>query len=249
MLILMLCLVGLGGRLLPTWMFVNSMQLFMHTPLLSADMPANLSYFMNHYLSMLRFKSESIDNSIEAWMKDKGLENYNLATNEDSSFSYLLNDCGYKHAVTRNLVIVIFMAMVLALITLIAFVYNFFKSKKKDGVTRRFAYTAWMTNFNLRFAYEFFMEICLCVLINLVVLRGASTDIIITVVAFVLFIAILLAVIFAVSLFWRGGPYMVPNVFQKKSLYNSIWAVRPLCPACELPELPAIEDIKPKTSA
>ena len=44
--ILVFLLIGLGGRLLPTWMFINSMQLIFHAPLLNTYMPANLNYFL-----------------------------------------------------------------------------------------------------------------------------------------------------------------------------------------------------------
>ena len=45
-----LVLVGLGGRLLPTWMFFNSLQLIVHTPLLPAHLPANIHYLLTKYL-------------------------------------------------------------------------------------------------------------------------------------------------------------------------------------------------------
>ena len=31
------------------------------------------------------------------------------------------------------------------------------------------------------------------------------------------------------SLFFRGGPYTVPNSYEKSSLRNSWWGLRPLC--------------------
>jgi len=40
-----LLFVGVGGRLLPTFMFLNSMQLIVHTPLLATYMPGNLHLF------------------------------------------------------------------------------------------------------------------------------------------------------------------------------------------------------------
>ena len=48
---------GVGGRLLPTWMFLNSMQLIVHLPLLPTFMPANLHVFLTHYLSYVRLNS------------------------------------------------------------------------------------------------------------------------------------------------------------------------------------------------
>ena len=63
----MLLLLGFGGRLLPTWMFLNSMQLLVHTPLLATFMPANLHVFLVDYLSVIRLSSKHINDSIEQW--------------------------------------------------------------------------------------------------------------------------------------------------------------------------------------
>ena len=43
---LLLLLIGMNARLLPMWMFINSMQLFVHTPLLASYMPSSLNYFL-----------------------------------------------------------------------------------------------------------------------------------------------------------------------------------------------------------
>ena len=74
-----LILIGLGGQLLPTWMFLNSMQLITHVPMLDAHVPANLHYFLVHYLSLIRLNSRQIGDSVESWQKDVGVENYKLA--------------------------------------------------------------------------------------------------------------------------------------------------------------------------
>ena len=54
-------LVGMGGSLLPTFMFLNSMQLIVHTPLLATNMPGNLHMFLLKYLDMLRLKVDLFD--------------------------------------------------------------------------------------------------------------------------------------------------------------------------------------------
>ena len=77
-LILTFILIGLGGRMLPTWMFINSMQLIMHTPLLATYMPSNLNYFLVKYLSIIRVASAQLDETIEAWQRERGVYNYEL---------------------------------------------------------------------------------------------------------------------------------------------------------------------------
>ena len=49
-LLLALC----GGHLLSTWMFLNSMQLLFHVPLIKTDLPAHAHFFMVEYLKKLR---------------------------------------------------------------------------------------------------------------------------------------------------------------------------------------------------
>ena len=58
---------GLGNQMLPIWMFVNSLQLIVHAPLLATYVPSNLSTFLMKYLNMLRVYSQPLDDVIETW--------------------------------------------------------------------------------------------------------------------------------------------------------------------------------------
>ena len=58
----MLLLLGLSGRLLPTWMFLNSFQLLVHAPMLATYMPPNLHYFLVDYLNLIRLHSKKLSN-------------------------------------------------------------------------------------------------------------------------------------------------------------------------------------------
>lgn len=91
----MLLMIGLGGSLLPTWMFLNSLQLIVHTPMIDAHLPASLHYFLVNCLSPIRLHSDQIEDLIQAWQKGQGVATYKLAVDEDSAYSALLNMCGY----------------------------------------------------------------------------------------------------------------------------------------------------------
>ena len=80
----MLLLLGLSGHLLPTWMFLNSLQLIVHAPMLATNMPANLHHFLVDYLSLIRLDSKKISSQVEIWERELGLANYKLITGEDS---------------------------------------------------------------------------------------------------------------------------------------------------------------------
>lgn len=88
-------------------------------------------------------------------------------------------------------------------------------------------YGAWTLNFTLRFLYEFFLEVCICVAISLAahkVNTGREWTI-----TFFLGLIILAIVGFLVTLLWRGGPYTEPNSYKKHSLAASFWGKRALC--------------------
>lgn len=117
------------------------------------------------------------------------------------------------------------MAIVLLVATLAFFVYETLKSRKAGN--RVFKKTAWMLNFNLRFLYEFFFELALCVCINVIGAKdGAGT---LWGFSLILLLGVMVFVGFVTTLFFRGGPYKVPNSYRSGSLKDSIWGKRPLC--------------------
>ena len=130
---------------------------------------------------MLRLNVKSFDESLEQQDKDTGLENYLLANEPDALYSPLLNDCGYKHVFSRNLIIVLFFGLLfIALICGFA-VCDFIlqrrqKLKGKEGIRRQgyYVHTAWMSNFSLRYFYEVFFEVFLCILIHTVTAKNKS---------------------------------------------------------------------------
>ena len=72
----MFFLIGLGGQLLPTWMFLNSLQLITHVPMIDAHIPAPLHYFLVNYLTMIRLDSEKLGDEAETEQKEQGVANY-----------------------------------------------------------------------------------------------------------------------------------------------------------------------------
>ena len=109
----------MGARLLPTWMFLNSLQLIAHTPLLATYMPANLNYFLIKLLKIARLNVDKIDEYMEAWEKQQGMDNYEMTSEDGSLFTYLLNDCGYKLSFQRNLVVIIMLTLLLTFIIIV----------------------------------------------------------------------------------------------------------------------------------
>jgi hypothetical protein len=60
-------LVMFGGPLTTTWMFINSLQLILHVPLIDVQMPSNAHYFLKEYLSLIRFNIGPLNKHLEIW--------------------------------------------------------------------------------------------------------------------------------------------------------------------------------------
>ena len=192
-------------------------------------MPANLHYFLIRYLSIVRFKLDSFDAYFEALARDSGLLNYEMiASEEKAEFSYLLNDCGYKFSFSRNLIFVMSLACVLLTLVAIFGIIDFVKARNGGSSSySEYRRTAFMTNFSLRFVYEFFFEICLCLLIHSAVAYGA--DDLLYVISIILFLCMLIFIALLFAFFCKWGPYTVPNSYSHNSLRKSWWGTRTLC--------------------
>ena len=53
------------GSLLPTWIFINSLQIIAHMVLLKTLMPANAYYFLSTYFDLLRCYNKDLFDFIE----------------------------------------------------------------------------------------------------------------------------------------------------------------------------------------
>jgi len=53
------------GSLISTWIFINSMQLIAHVPLISSKLPANAHYFFLNFMGLVRFNLETINSSLD----------------------------------------------------------------------------------------------------------------------------------------------------------------------------------------
>ena len=56
-----------GGRLIPTWMFLNSLSLIAHLPLLAVLMPSNLHYFLWKWLHVFQLHNYGMNLNFEIW--------------------------------------------------------------------------------------------------------------------------------------------------------------------------------------
>ena len=80
-----------------------------------------------------------------------------------------------------------------------------------------------MTNFAIRFLYEVFFELCLCIMINLSYVDSQQS--VYWIMSFVLSMLTLAALVWITIQFWNSGASM-RGVFGKNSLAASFWGIR-----------------------
>ena len=213
------------GSLLPTWMFINALQLLAHLPLLNSNMPANAHYFLNKYLEKVRW----YDEDFVKWVDDNhSMKKYDIDT---GIFHHLLKACGYEHIFIYNMLLV-FAAVCLILVVWMGLaikdLIGSLSDSKKKFMRKR--HGKWCNNFALRFFYEFFLEFCIVVFINLSVADFTEFS---PTFSYLFSLALMILItgltVFVISLLFRNGPY-VPGYYKKRTAWTKVWGVRPVNP-------------------
>ena len=130
--------------------------------MLQIYLPPNLNYFLLNYLNYVRLKFDGLQNF---FFKQEAKIDEELGE-ASLSFLSLLKQCGYAHQITLNLVLVLFLFALMLVLLLTAFICDF-ASRRKRKNKRNQQCGAWFVNFNLRFMYEFYLELCICVAVQI----------------------------------------------------------------------------------
>ena len=217
-----------GGPLLPTWMFLNSLHLIFHLVLINSDIPAIVHYFMTKYLSTLRLhfmKTEEFQDSIIGCFDE---DDYKVLSDEKKNgFSTShFKECGYSYNLLPNLFIVMTIAILIAFVWLLIMVVNLVQRQYKKQRSKLFC-----TNFNLRFLYEFSLEIFVSTTICLAY-SGRNSGEVAFIISILVVIILACSLIFCVSLCFKNGPY-IKGSFTRGTVIRSFWSVRPINPDCK----------------
>lgn len=193
------------GPLLPVWMFVNSLQLIVHIPLLRISIPASANLFLLDYLSFIRLNVGNLHAFLE---KEIGIdsdnrEDYEVIKSYGTSNGYyneLIRSCGYHVSFTRNLLIVIVLTILVLLTWLILSLLN-------NWICKNGKLEAHWNNLIVRFLYEMFFEIALCLMLSFAVMNdlSSSLDWLLTISFSILTI---IAIIFFSYISFKNGPYI-----------------------------------------
>lgn len=77
-------------------------------------------------------------------------------------YTTLVHSCGYTFSIWPNLIMIVILFAIVLLIWVATMGLDF--GRRARGISRKSE--PWMTNFMVRFLYEIFFEICLCLMIN-----------------------------------------------------------------------------------
>ena len=143
------------------------------------------------------------------------------------AFHELLKACGYEHLFAHNMVIVLAVIVLIIIMWICLAIKDLLGhlTKSKRSFLQRRHEKLW-NNFALRFFYEFFLEFCIVVLINLSV---ADFSEVVPSISYALSIlsaiCIVGLIIFVSSLLCCNGPY-VEGFYKKHTALKDTWAVR-----------------------
>ena len=207
------------GNLSPLWMFINSLQLIVHIPLINSRLPSIANLYFLDYLSIIRLHFSDINEQISTYFgfHDAYNEDFRAIEEHDEYYNELIHQCGYSINLMHNLALILFLIGVFLSVWFILACKDFicFCGRRKDE--------ALFFNFTVRFLYEMFFEVCLCLMISFSSAKFLADETKVT-----LFVSIALTVLAALALsylgvlFCYGGPY-IKDTYQKDSLKRSFW--------------------------
>ena len=108
------------GPLLPIWMFLNSLQLIAHLPLLRVSLPGQANIIMLDYLNVVRLHIGGLNKALGQLLNlGNDQSDYLAATDDDSSYyNELLMSSNYHTSLARNLIFIAILFVVIALLWL-----------------------------------------------------------------------------------------------------------------------------------
>lgn len=119
---LLLLLVLTCGPLLPFWMFLNSLQLIVHVPLIRTNIPGNAHYFLLEYLNILRLHFWSLTKWLQEQVGASKEHDYAMVQKEEygaEHYTELVFSCGYSFNLLPNLILVFFLFACIVLVWLL----------------------------------------------------------------------------------------------------------------------------------
>ena len=128
--------------------------------MLRSRLPAITNLFFLDYLNLLRLHVGDLNKILAEFVGLEGNseEDYR-SINNGTYYNELIKSCGYQTNLLHNLIIVLTLLIILSLMWLLLA----FKGKVCQTGSR---YEIWFNNFMVRFLYEIFFEVSICLMIS-----------------------------------------------------------------------------------
>ena len=218
-----------NGSLLPVWMFINSFQLIAHVPLITSALPGNAHHLFLECLRILRLNFGPIDSWLRDLVGESPKHNAEMAFNSNDAFFYttLINACGYSYSFWPNLILIFFLFALLMTFWLIAEIWAVIYRNISKNECR---FQRSMNNCLVRFLYEVFFELVVCLMISSTyfVQGSDSASTLSWFAALAIFFLCSAALVFLTALlFTRYGP-LKDDFYERQSCMSFLWQVRPI---------------------
>lgn len=116
--VVFLLVICCAGPLLPTWMFLNSMQLIFHVPLIKSDLPAHAHFFMVDYLTKLRLHFDWTNELADSMLGSPAAQDYDVIE-QNTFYTTQIKDCGYHYSFLSNLFAMICISLLIMAVWLL----------------------------------------------------------------------------------------------------------------------------------
>ena len=224
--VLLFLTVLLLGKSLAFWMFVNSLQLVAHLPLLNTVIPANLHQFLRKYLDLVRLNFFAGDDGGASFGSDSPpVPTGDPESNEIySSNNTILQICGYAQLFFDNAGLILLVLMAICIIwALVAAkkVMPTFRASLQQSIKQEQK----MSNFTIRFIYEIFFELAICCMISLS-LNETGNSRVQWAFSVIVFALLMTLPIFLLSQLCCGGPYISNHYGMLKCSVLCCWQSR-----------------------
>ena len=219
------------GSLLPTWMFINTLQLAAHLPLLNTNMPANVHYVLSKQLQLVSWHDKDFLNLIGRIIPSNlmPISQYDIKAD---ALNPLLDICGFKHPFIESMLLIMSFAFLIVISWLILSIKDAIgccSSRSENSFCKR-RHGRQCNNFLIRFIYEFFLTFCLVIFINLSIIKLEEPTLtfsyIVTAGCSIVLTGLFL---FLLSRLCCNGPY-IKGYHMKGTAMSSRWGMRPVNP-------------------
>ena len=170
LMLMMLAVILFTGRLLPVWMFINSLTLICHTQYFKTNMPGFLALFLTELLKVPRFDlvPQWREKFEDIWgFSREGAHNELFQLHDYNSY-YLMGTMGH---------LIMIYAIIIGILWLLLGLKDLFvrfrahwdvdqQHKRIRGIFWLFKHEPYWHNFTNRYIYEIFFEACLCTMIT-----------------------------------------------------------------------------------